>query len=106
MAEKKEKVYLTATYIVGGVIELIDENGCIAYYRQRGLEHISEEQKLLLISMGMLNRYWANYPELPGHVSIYYEDEEILGNAKAAYPSEIIEATKLTPQLVKKYLRS
>lgn len=103
MTEKKEKPYLTVILIEAGIITLIDETGDIVQYRQRGMEHISDEQKTLLISMGLLQRYWHNYPELPSDTFIAYEDDDIFGNAKSAYPIEVIEAFQLTPKLSKKY---
>lgn len=86
--KQPERVYLIATVIIAGIIELIDENGDIAYYRQRGINQIPNEYKLLLINKGMLNRYWANYKELPKHYSIRYEDSEILGRASASFPTK------------------
>lgn len=86
--KKVERQYLMATVIVGGIIELIDGNGDIVYYRQRGINQIPVDVRNLLMSKGMLNRYWANYKELPKHVSIFYEDEDIMGRAQASFPAK------------------
>ena len=85
---KVERQRLMATLIVAGIIELIDGNGDIVYYRQRGINQIPVDVRNLLISKGMLNRYWTNYKELPRHVSIYYEDEVIMGKAQASFPTK------------------
>lgn len=86
--KKVERKYLTATVIIAGIIELIDENGDIVYYRQRGINQIPQDIKVVLINKGMLNRYWANYKELPKHISISYEDEEVMGRASASFPTK------------------
>lgn len=46
-----------------------------------------------LIRVGFLCRNWYDFTELPKHVSIRYEDEEILGRACAVYP--IRQAAKM-----------
>lgn len=98
------KQYLTAVSIECGIITVLDEDGQPAQYRQRGIESISDEQRRLLITMGMLRRDWEYYPELPSHTEITYEDSMIMGIAREAYPKEIIEGIQVTPQLKKKYL--
>ena len=83
-----EKQYLTALSIVAGIITLIDENGEIKYYRQRGITQLTDEFKITLIRVGFLNRDWYSFPEIPKNISITYEDEEILGRAHAVYPAK------------------
>ena len=84
---KQERQYLTAVTICGGIITLIDYEGNICYYRQRGIQKFNEQQRRILISTGLLNRDWANYKELPGHISISFEDPDIMGKARASYPN-------------------
>lgn len=105
MAEKKERIYLMAVSISNGIITLIDEDGTIVNYRQRGIQRLSEEQQKLLIAMGMLNVRWKSYKELPKHISIYYEDEYIMGKARATFPTELITKFEITPEIRKKYLK-
>lgn len=52
-----EKIYLTALSIEAGIITLIDENGEIKKYRQRGITGLTEDFRILLIRIGFLNRY-------------------------------------------------
>lgn len=87
MAAKKQREYLTAITIIGGIITLLDSNGSIVYYRQRGINKIPEQQRNALISAGFLQRNWANFKELPSHISISFEDPEIMGRARASYPN-------------------
>ena len=91
---KKEREYLTAITVVGGIITLIDSNGSIQYYRQRGIKKLTDKQRHLLIKIGLLQRDWERYKELPGHISISFEDPSIMGRARATYPNpeEIIKA--------------
>ena len=83
---KQERQYLTAVTIECGIICLIDYSGNIIYYRQRGIQRIPDEQRKLLISLGLLARDWEQYKELPSYISISYEDPTIMGKARASYP--------------------
>ena len=91
---KREREYLTAITVVGGIITLIDNNGSIQYYRQRGIKKLTDKQRQMLIGIGLLQRDWERYKELPSHISISYEDPSIMGRARATYPNpeEIIKA--------------
>lgn len=84
---KKERQYLTAVSIVAGIITLIDYNGEIKYYRQRGIGKFTDKQRKMLISSGLLDQNWERYAELPSHISISFEDPDIMGRAQATYPN-------------------
>lgn len=100
----KEREYLTAITICGGIISLIDYNGNVCYYRQRGINKLNDKQRKILINMGLLHRNWEQYKELPSHISISYEDPEIMGKARASYPNpdDIFKALELTSKANKK----
>lgn len=87
MTEKKERQYLTAVSIMAGIITLIDYNGNIQQYRQRGIGKYSDSQRKVLISAGLLVKNWETYKELPSYISISFEDPEIMGRAQATYPN-------------------
>ena len=70
----------------------IDENGEMCYYRQRGITSMAPQLKLYLVNAGFLHRNWNNFKELPSNISIKYEDEEILGKARATFPVKEAEA--------------
>jgi len=91
---KKERVYLTAVTIECGIITLINEDGEIAHYRQRGIQRIDAKKRQLLIGYGFLHRNWNSVPELPSNYSICFEDEFIQGKARASYPNpdKLLEA--------------
>lgn len=84
MAQERE--YLTAISIDAGIITLIQPNGQIGYYRQRGIQTLSNQAKQAQISSGKLNQMWENIPELPRNWSISFEDTEIMGRALATFP--------------------
>lgn len=84
---KTDRKYLTATTIIAGIITLIDENGEICYYRQRGINQLPDNFKTQLISVGFLNRNWYNFKELPKNITISFEDEAIMGKASATFPA-------------------
>jgi hypothetical protein len=91
---KQERQYLTAVTICAGIITLINQDGSIGYYRQRGISRLSDQQRHILISNGLLHRNWEGFKELPSNISISYEDPELMGRARASYPNpeEIVKA--------------
>lgn len=84
--KKQEREYLTAISITGGIITLIQPDGSIGLYRQRGIGQLSLATKALLINHGQLDPWWEKYRELPKNWSIEFEDEEIMGKARATFP--------------------
>lgn len=83
----QERMYLTAVSVVAGIITLIDFDGNIVTYRQRGIQRYSDKQLKVLVSTGLLDPSWKMYKELPKHISISFEDPEIMGRAQATYPN-------------------
>lgn len=81
-----EREYLVAIEIDAGLITLIMPDGYIGVYRQRGIGSLSDEEINILISKGYLDVEWRNYKELPKNWSISFEDEEIMGKARATFP--------------------
>lgn len=84
--KKKQRVYLTAISIERGIITLVGENGEIEMYRQRGIGAIPANVKTLLVHKRLLHPRWNEFKELPRHYSVVFEDEEIMGRARATYP--------------------
>lgn len=96
---QQERQYLIAININAGIITLIDYNGEIKQYRQRGLNNYNEKQLKALVNMGLLDAKWQTIPELPKYKSIYFEDPETQGRAQATYPSP--EKVMKTMQVLK-----
>lgn len=70
----KNKV-LTAVSIYKGVITLIDENGDIKHYMQRGVEALSMMKKAELGRQNLLDFNSAlAYKDLPKDISVEFED--------------------------------
>lgn len=86
-SKKVERKYITAICIMQGIIELIEPNGEIGYYRQRGIKALSPSVRDRVIKDGFLDKNWGKYPELPKNYTIYFEDPEIMGRAVATFPS-------------------
>jgi hypothetical protein len=84
---KMERQYLTAVQIVNGIITLIDNDGRIARYRQRGIGQFTDDEKMLLVNRGLLDRQFMEFNELPSNISIQYECPDIQGKAQAKFPS-------------------
>lgn len=85
MGKKRERVYATVIMIDRGIIQLVEPDGTIGYYRQRGIQKLSEEERQQLIRRLKLHPNWKEFKELPSHYTIYYEDEEIMGKARATF---------------------
>lgn len=74
---KREEVMVVAIY--GGIIMLIEPEGSIRYYRQKGIDKLDELTIQSLIMSGKLVPDWYAYPEIPDYYDLYYEDECICG---------------------------
>ncbi len=92
----QEREYLTAVSIERGIITLIQPDGSIGFYRQRGLGMISDINKQRLINRNLLDPRWKMVKELPKNWSIEFEDEEIMGKARASFPlpNDLKQVTK------------
>lgn len=83
---KAQREYITAISIEMGIITLIEPNGTIGLYRQRGIQRLDKHLESQLIAMGLLDSGWRQFKELPKNWSISFEDEEIMGKARATFP--------------------
>ena len=83
---KQPREYLTAIAIEMGIITLIEPDGVIGFYRQRGIGSIEPAKQQQLIRQGLLDPRWRQAKELPRNWSIEFEDEEIMGKARATFP--------------------
>lgn len=82
----KSREYLTAIHINKGIITLIDVDGQVKQYRQRGIKQIKPNVIKKLIGSDRLVPNWSSFKELPSNYSIAYEDEEVQGKARATFP--------------------
>lgn len=89
MASKSEREYIIAISIDSGIITLIEPNGSISNYRQRGIQRLPKSIIATEIKAGNLNPLWEKIPELPRNYSIEFEDPEIMGRALATYPGTL-----------------
>lgn len=86
MSDGANREYLIAVHIINGIILLIEPDGSLGEYRQRGIQTLSPNVIKSEIRNGKLNAHWKSYPELPKNYSITFEDAEIMGRALATYP--------------------
>lgn len=80
--------YITAITIWEGVIQLIEPDGRIGYYAQRGIKSLTPIEVRSAISQGRLCTQALTLPELPPSYSISFEDEEIMGKAEATFNTQ------------------
>lgn len=83
--EVKEKVYLTALAIDRGLISLINEDGTIGYFLQRGVHCVSEEDRAKLVYKGLLVPNYKNFKELPANYKLEFEEPDIQGRARVSF---------------------
>lgn len=77
---------VTAVSIEQGVIQLIEPNGEIGWYRQRGITgRLTQHQIAIAVNAKILHPRVFELPELPKNYSISFEDEEIQGKACATF---------------------
>ena len=86
-----ERLYLTAIEIRAGLITLIEDDGSIGYYLQRGIGRLTDREKMGLVYSGHLVKDFKNYKELPRNYSIEFEDREIMGRALATHPYVLLK---------------
>lgn len=85
MGGKQQRFYLTVIDISGGIITLVEPDGRLGQYRQRGMERIGRDERIELLRSGALSPMWREFEELPKNYKIAYEDEEIMGKARATF---------------------
>lgn len=88
-----EREYITAISIEAGIITLIEPDGNIGVYRQRGISSMDPNLRMRNIQARLLNPHWAEVKELPRNWSIEFEDEEIMGKARATFPGSQSKGT-------------
>lgn len=77
--------YITAISIDRGAIKLIEPDGSIGFYMQRGINSMTQEQLRSAIQKGLIDGRILTLKELPKNYSISFEDEEIMGKAEATF---------------------
>ena len=85
MQKQIQREYLTVIMIMGGIITLIESDGSIGYYRQRGMTRIPQIALSNMIRRGVVDANWRDYKELPKHYTISYENQELMGKAMASF---------------------
>ena len=86
MNKPQDREYITVIAIHKGIIRLIEPDGTVGFYRQRGIQRLPPNVIAKAIEIGELDPRWEQVKELPRNWSISYEDEEIMGRAYATYP--------------------
>ena len=77
--------HLTAIAVQSGIIQLIEPNGNIGFYRQRGIDKYNLTQINVFIQRGILSKDWNKVKELPKNWSISFEEPSIMGRAYATF---------------------
>ncbi len=80
-----EREYLIAISIDAGLITLIDPDGEIGVYRQRGIDKFNDVQLDYLVQNRFLNKSWRNYKEVPKNWSLSFDDTEMMGKARVTF---------------------
>ena len=88
---KLPRVELLAISIQNGIIQALDDDGNMLFYRQRGIQTLTKAEIAKCVKQNYLDREWKSYPELPRNCSIYFEDTEIMGKPLATYPYVLLK---------------
>lgn len=81
----RKYLHLTAINISKGVITLIEPNGTVGVYAQRGIDKLSNDEFMRLVRSGRLDSRVMELPKLPSNYCISFEDEETMGKAKPSF---------------------
>lgn len=79
MRRIKEKYNVLAISVDRGLITLVERDGSLATYRQRGINKLTPGQLEAAIRVGKLHPRVLNYKELPSNYDIYFEDPTVMG---------------------------
>ncbi len=82
---KSEKIRVTAISIEQGVIKLIEPDGSIGTYSQRGIRKLSYNEREMAISRGFITPMVLMLRELPLKYAIEFDEPTIMGKAKASF---------------------
>lgn len=76
MAERTNtgRVVLTAVSIYMGVIQVINKDGSIGFYAQRGIKKLKPDEQAYAIENGIINPKAFSLRELPRNYSVRFED--------------------------------
>jgi hypothetical protein len=69
-----------------GLITLVQEDGSVGVYTQRGIKELSPLEKSREVKAGRLDPNFMNFRELPGNYTLVFEAPEITGKCTATYP--------------------
>ncbi len=81
----KQINYVTVVGVIDGVINLVENDGSINVYRQRGISKLPKEKINEAIDMGILNKSVMQIPELPKNYCLLNEEPAILGKLRATF---------------------
>ena len=87
---RKERVYLTAVAVDRGVINVINPNGELGLYAQRGIKKLRPDEATVAIERGLINPIAFSLQELPSNYSIAFESAEHQGRAVASFNKNVL----------------
>ena len=74
-----DRVYVTAVTFDRGLITVIEPNGKMGHYSQRGINKLSKSIIASLVGRGNLRKDILRFTEFPKNYSLVNEDPESLG---------------------------
>ena len=74
-----DRVYVTAVTFDRGLITVVEPNGKMGYYSQRGINKLSKSTLANLVGRGHLRKDILRFTEFPKNYSLVNEDPESLG---------------------------
>lgn len=80
-----QKQYITAISIQKGIINVIEPNGEIGAYAQKGIKTLSQASLHELIYKGALDPTALILTEIPANYNISFEEPSIMGRASKTF---------------------
>jgi len=71
--------------ISGGIITLLDEEGNLSYYKQKGIARMGRDRKERLIREGVLDREVDRFKALPSKYRLVWEDASVMGRPEDTF---------------------
>lgn len=78
-SRQSKQIEITCVGVYNGIVQVIEPNGNIGYYRMRGIGKLNRVQLMNLIGLGVLDRNVVNLPELPKEYHCKYEKGSGMG---------------------------
>lgn len=91
----KDKVRVTGVWYRRGLVCVIESNGEMVVYLQKGINELTEIERHRFINYGVIVSDWKNFKVIPSNHSIITDDISVTGKIYATYnPNRVMKCDK------------